>query len=139
MKAFAPHNLADFSDIEITPELFSVKICQVAGHSQQFQLRNGDFYKTHPKHPAFGTDNDARNDFSRDLMMCKVTPDTLAFLCNVVIVDWTLLDDDGKKVPFDPDSALELFNSEPGAKKVAHMLLQGCNQDDQFKVEDLKN
>lgn len=122
-KALQPYNLADIADITITPDVFSVKVIEMSVASQQFNARVADFCKSHPKHPSFG--GDLTHEFWTDLQAGKVTPDTIVFLANVLIVDWTLRDDDGELVEFAPDAAIEIFN---GFTRVANKLLLAVQQ-----------
>lgn len=138
MKAFAPHALGDFADIVITPELFTVKIVQVAAHSQQFQLRQSEFAKTNPEHPAFHKDAKVCTEFLTQIARGEVNQATTEYMCNVIIVDWTLIED-GEKVAFEPQKAVELFNNEAGGRVVASKLIIGAQMDSSFREDDLKN
>lgn len=136
-KAFQPHNLADFADVTVTPDIFSVKICEMNTESQQFMVRVADFAKEcNREHPIFSTDDETRNAFYADWNANKVTSDTLALLVNVVIVDWSLLDDDGNDVPFDTQLASGEFTKTP---RVATKLIRASMLPAFFEQDALKN
>lgn len=129
-KALQPYNLADVADIAITPDVFSVKVIEMSRASQQFNARVADFRKSHPAHPAFG--GDLSVPFWTELQAGTVTPDALTFLVNVLIVDWSLKDDDGEPVEFTPDAAMEIFT---GFTRVASKLLLAVQQPSFFTRE----
>ena len=129
-KALQPYNLADVADITITPDVFSVKVIEMNRGSQQFNARVSDFSKLQPEHSVFK--GDASLTFWTDIQKGAVTPETLSILVNVLIVDWSLKDDDGKPVEFTPETAMEIFT---GFSRVANKLLLAVQQPSFFTRE----
>ena len=54
MKALQPHNVSEFCDVTVTPDLFSIKIISNDPYSQQFAVRVAEFAKfCNREHPMF--------------------------------------------------------------------------------------
>jgi len=128
-KALSPLNLADTCDVTLSPD-FTVTICQAALHNQVYHARVAAYATANPDHPA----RDAKSQFWTDMFAGKLTPDTLAFLTNVVIVDWLLADDDGELVPYTPETAAEVLSTDQVGKVVASRILQACLGSKLFEV-----
>lgn len=123
-KALQPYNLADFADIVITPEVFSVKIINAEVGSQQWAVRSAEYAREFNKVDIAPAIN--------DLLSHQVTDAALHLLVHVIIADWELKDDDGKKVKYDPVQAIELFKTMP---RIAAKLMQACHTSSMFTQE----
>lgn len=130
-KALSPANLAELSEITISPD-FSITILQVAGINQHYQAAVAKFALVNPQHPLF---TDAMT-FLSDVWAAKVTPDTLQFLAYVVVNNWSLTDDDGELQQYYPEAFIELFTGpDPFQRAIPAKLLKACTADSTFKVD----
>ena len=123
-KALQPYNLADFTDIEITKDVFSVKIINAEVGSQQWAVRSAEYarqFELTDIAPRIG-----------ELLSHQVTEESLHLLAHVIVTDWALKDDDGKKVKYDPVQAIELFETMP---RIAAKLMQACHTSSMFTRE----
>ena len=131
--ALQPLNLADTCEIKLS-DLFTVKIVQAARHNQAYLSRVAAFAALRPDHPM----KDAASPFWADVVQGKLTPDTMTFLSHVIIHDWSLVDDDGQPVPYSPEAADEVLNTDEAGKVVASKLLVASFAPGNFEVV-LKN
>ena len=137
MKALQPHNLSEFCDVTITPDLFSIKISSTDVYSQQYAVRVAEFGKfCKREHPLFSSDEAARNQFFTDLDSRTLTPHVLEYLINIIVVDWVLKGDDDKPVPYSEEKALEIFRDYP---RIARQLLFASRSTTMFEQDALKN
>lgn len=137
MKALQPHNLSEFCDVEITPNLFSVKIIGNDSYSQQYAIRVADFAKfCKREHPMFSTDEAVRLQFFTELDARELTAPVLEYLINIIVVSWELKDDDDKLVPYSEEKALEIFRDYP---RIARQLLFASRTTQLFEQDALKN
>lgn len=130
-KALSPANLAELSEITISPA-FSITICYATAGCQQYQAAVAKFGLSHPTHDLF---KDFER-FSSELLPYKVTTSTLQFLAHVVVAGWELTDDDGGKVPYSPEAFLELMTGEDEFQRtIPAKLLRACLDSQTFKVD----
>lgn len=107
--ALTPVNLADTTDITITPQ-FTVKVCQMVNYNQVYMAKMSEFSQKFPKH-QFVKDF---KSFIGDWYDAKQTPDTVSFMAHVILCGWELLDNDGNAEPFSAQSAITLLNAPVG-------------------------
>lgn len=137
MKALQPHNLSEFCDVEITPNLFSVKIIGTDTRSQQYAIRVAEFAKfCKREHPMFSEDETVRLQFFTDLDARELTAHVLEYLINILVVSWELKDDDDKDVPYSEEKALEVFSNYP---YITRQLLSASRTTQLFEQDALKN
>jgi len=125
--ALSPHNLADIADITITEGVFSVKMVRLSPASQQYNARVGEFSRNRKKPIS--------EQFAADVFAGKVTPETIEFIANVLIIDWSLIDDEGNNVPFEPSAAIELLSAPGFGQNIANRLLLASRDDAFYKQE----
>ena len=132
-KALQPLNLADTCTVDLNPN-FSVTICEAARHNQQYHARVASLALKQPKHPM----GDGKSAFWVDCVSGRLTPDTLTYLVEVIVVDWQLVDDDGEQIPYSPAVGIEVFNTDQVGRVLASKLLTAAFSPANFEVP-LKN
>ena len=135
-KALAPLNLADTCEIPLTPS-FKVNILQAAGHNQLYHARVAAMGARFPDHPI----KEPKSQFWMDALTGKLTADTAAFLCHVVLTGWSgLTDNDGNDVPFSAEAAEDVLASDGPNRVIASKLLSATFTQANFTLGDtLKN
>lgn len=132
-KALQQLNLADTCSVQLTPG-FSVTICEAARHNQTYHARVAALALKAPTHPI----GDGKSTFWIDCISGRLTPDTLTYLVEVLLVDWQLTDDDDKPVPYSAATAIEVFNTDQVGRVLASKLLTAAFSPANFEVP-LKN
>lgn len=92
------------STLVISPSL-SLHIGSIDTGNTSYIARQTEFLRNNSTHSAMvnGT------EFFNSLWRREVSADIVSFLAHVVIVGWTLLDDDGKEQPFTPGECIDLL------------------------------
>lgn len=123
--ALSPHLKADFMDVVITPGVFTIKLCEMNVESQVYCARQTSFAEANPKFKL-------NQELFNALFRSEITADTIKYLTEVLIVDWSLTDDTGKAINYTPATARKMFKQFPN---LATRLIRAAQQGDQFTRE----
>lgn len=104
------------STLVISPSL-SLHIGSIDTGNTQYVQRQAEFLRNNPDHTAIkealakakGESLPVGDEFFDRLYRREASTDIVQFLAHVVIVGWTLLDDDGKEQPFTPGECIDLL------------------------------
>lgn len=131
-KALQPLSLSASSVLELNSN-FKMVILHLAVSNQVYNIRSSEYFRNNPVPEDFFT-RFYKSDYSDDI---------INFVANVIILDWELSDDDGNKVEFSVNDAIELlkdprFGSSVFTKIISHTIVSE-NFETKWEEDVIKN
>lgn len=97
------------STLVLGPSL-SLHIGSIDTANTEYLARQAEFLRNNPKHPAVASGG----EFFNRLWRREVAADIIQYLAHVVILSWTLLDDEGNEQPFTTGECIDLLMMPDG-------------------------